>query len=147
MPHPSKADPALAPPALSGRAGGLANGAVNRPVKVALNTVLDGVTKGAVSTPSRGPGRHTLDNILRAAGEILDEAGYEGFNTTAVAGSPGVFDYTLGTSSFHSTLTHTVTIDSSWTGLYNRVHTFAIPKVVGHFTFINDFYISSVTAP
>jgi hypothetical protein len=27
------------------------------------------------------------------------------------------------------------------------VHTFAIPKVVGHFTFINDFYISSVTAP
>jgi hypothetical protein len=69
------------------------------------------------------------------------------FNTTAVAGSPGVFDYTLGTSSFHSTLTHTVTIDSSWTGLYNRVHTFAIPKVVGHFTFINDFYISSVTGP
>jgi hypothetical protein len=69
------------------------------------------------------------------------------FNTTAVAGSPGVFDFTLGSASFHSTLTHTVTIDSSWTDPYNRVHTFAIPKVVGHFTFINDFYISSVTAP
>ena len=69
------------------------------------------------------------------------------FNTTAVAGSPGVFDYTLGTSSFHSTLTHTVTIDSSWTDPYNRVHTFTIPKVVGHFTFVNDFYISSVTGP
>jgi AcrR family transcriptional regulator len=95
MPHPSKADPALAPPALSGRAGGLANGAVNRPVKVALNTVLDGVTKGAVSTPSRGPGRHTLDNILRAAGEILDEAGYEGFNTTAVAQRAGISTATL----------------------------------------------------
>jgi AcrR family transcriptional regulator len=68
---------------------------VNRPVKVALNTVLDGVTKGAVSTPSRGPGRHTLDNILRAAGEILDEAGYEGFNTTAVAQRAGISTATL----------------------------------------------------
>jgi hypothetical protein len=69
------------------------------------------------------------------------------FTTTAVAGSPGVFDYTLGTASFHSTLTHTVTIDSSWLNSYNRIHTFTIPKVVGHFTFVNDFYVSSVTAP
>ena len=69
------------------------------------------------------------------------------FNTTAVTGSPGVFDYTLGSSSFHSTLTHTVTIDSSWEDPYNRVHTFAIPKVTGYFTFVNEFYITAVTAP
>jgi len=69
------------------------------------------------------------------------------FTTTAIAGSPGVFDYTLGTASFHSTLTHTVTIDSSWLNPYNRIHTFTIPKVVGHFTFVNDFYVSAITAP
>lgn len=44
---------------------------------------------------SRGPGRHTLDNILRAAGEVLDEAGYEGFNTTAVAQRAGISTATL----------------------------------------------------
>jgi hypothetical protein len=69
------------------------------------------------------------------------------FTPTAVAGSPGVFDYTLGSASFHSTLTHTVTIDSSWEDPYNRVHTFTIPKVTGYFTFVNDFYITAVTAP
>jgi hypothetical protein len=69
------------------------------------------------------------------------------FTPTAVAGSPGVFDYTLGSASFHSTLTHTVTIDSSWTDPYNRVHTFTIPKVTGYFTFVNEFYITAVTAP
>jgi hypothetical protein len=69
------------------------------------------------------------------------------FTPTAVAGSPGVFDFTLGTPSLHSTLTHTVTIDSSWTNPYNRVHTFNIPKVTGHFTFVNDFWVSAITAP
>lgn len=44
---------------------------------------------------SRGPGRHTLDSILRAAGEVLDEAGYEGFNTTAVAQRAGISTATL----------------------------------------------------
>ena len=43
----------------------------------------------------RGPGRHTLDSILRAAGEVLDEAGYEGFNTTAVAQRAGISTATL----------------------------------------------------
>jgi hypothetical protein len=69
------------------------------------------------------------------------------FNTTAVAGSPGVFDFTLGSASYHSTLTHTVTIDSSWADPYNRVHTFTIPKVTGYFTFVNDFYVTAVTSP
>jgi hypothetical protein len=70
------------------------------------------------------------------------------FTTTAVAGSPGVFTYTLGTASFHSTLTQTLTIDPSWVGsAYNQIHTFTIPKVVGHFTFVNDCYVSSVTGP
>jgi len=44
---------------------------------------------------ARGPGRHTLSNILRAAGEILDEAGYEGLNTTAVAQRAGISTATL----------------------------------------------------
>ena len=70
------------------------------------------------------------------------------FTATAVAGSPGVFDYTLGTASYHSTLTETLTIDSSWESpTFVVIHTFTIPKVVGHFTFVNDCYISSVTAP
>jgi hypothetical protein len=69
------------------------------------------------------------------------------FNATAVTGSPGVFDFTLGSASFHSTLTHTVTIDSSWEDPYNRVHIFTIPKVTDYFTFVNEFYITAVTAP
>lgn len=57
--------------------------------------VSSGASSGATSAVSRGPGRHTLDNILRAAGEILDEAGYEGFNTTAVAQRAGISTATL----------------------------------------------------
>ena len=67
---------------------------------------------------------------------------------TAVAGLPGFFTYELGTPSYYATLTYTVVTDPSWAtspGLV--VHTFTIPKVVGHFTFVNDFYVSSVTAP
>jgi hypothetical protein len=70
------------------------------------------------------------------------------FTATAVTGSPGVFNYTLGTASYHSTLTETLTIDSSWESpSFVVIHTFTIPKVVGHFTFVNDCYVSSVTAP
>ena len=70
------------------------------------------------------------------------------FSATAVTGSPGVFTYTLGSPSFHSTLTQTLTIDPSWeSGTFIPIHTFTIPKVVGHFTFVNDFYVSSITAP
>jgi hypothetical protein len=68
------------------------------------------------------------------------------FTTTAQVGSAGYFDITTGTASSHTTLTQTVTIDPSWGPGY-VAHTFTIPKVVGHFTFVNDFYISSVTAP
>jgi len=68
------------------------------------------------------------------------------FTTTAQVGNAGYFDVTPGTASSHTTLTQTVTIDSSWdTGPV--VATFTIPKVVGHFTFVNDFYVSSITAP
>lgn len=70
------------------------------------------------------------------------------FTATAVAGSPGVFTFTLGSASFHSTLTQTVTVDPSWESASNvLIHTFTIPKVTGSFTFVNDFYVSSVTAP
>ena len=38
--------------------------------------VTSGVRAGnALGASARGPGRHTLENILRAAGQILDEAG------------------------------------------------------------------------
>jgi len=69
------------------------------------------------------------------------------FTATYQPGNLGRFDITTGSASFHSTLTHTVTIDSSWEDPYNRVHTFAIPKVTGYFTFVNEFYVTAVTAP
>jgi len=63
-------------------------------------------------------------------------------------GSYGYHIYTLGSSSYHTTLTQTVTIDSTWTTTFSTLlHQFQIPKVLGHFTYVNDFYISSVTAP
>jgi len=70
------------------------------------------------------------------------------FTATAQAGSPGYFNFTTGTASYHSTLTQTVTIDPSWeAGVLVSIHTFKLPKVVGHFTFVNDFYVSAITAP
>ena len=49
----------------------------------------------ADDTPVRGPGRDTLDNILTAAGQVLDDAGYEGLSTTAVAQQAGVSTATV----------------------------------------------------
>jgi AcrR family transcriptional regulator len=48
-------------------------------------------------TPSatRGPGKATLARILQAAGEVLQESGYEGLNTTAVAQRAGVSTATM----------------------------------------------------
>lgn len=70
------------------------------------------------------------------------------FTATPQVGNPGYFDITTGTASYYATLTQTVTVDSSWEAAFaNVVHTFTIPKVTGHFTFVNDFYVSSVTAP
>lgn len=68
------------------------------------------------------------------------------FTATAQVGNAGYFDITTGTASSHTTLTQTVTIDPSWGPGY-VAHTFTIPKVVGHFTFVNDFYVSAITAP
>lgn len=68
------------------------------------------------------------------------------FTATAQAGNAGYFDITTGTASYYSTLTQTVTIDPSWGPGY-VAHTFTLPKVVGHFTFVNDFYVSAITAP
>ncbi len=70
------------------------------------------------------------------------------FTATYQAGVLGVFDITVGsTATYHSTLTQTVTVDSSWATAGNRVHTFVIPKVTGYFTFVNDFYVSAITYP
>jgi len=68
------------------------------------------------------------------------------FTATAQVGNAGYFDITTGTASSHTTLTQTLTIDPSWGPGY-VAHTFTIPKVVGHFTFVNDFYVSAITAP
>lgn len=46
-------------------------------------------------TGNRGPGRRTLHKILRAAGEVLDEHGYDGMSTTAVAQRAGISTATL----------------------------------------------------
>ena len=72
------------------------------------------------------------------------------FTATAIAGSPGYFSVTTGSASHHTTMTHTATVDPSWenpvTGFLS-VHTFKLPKVSGHFTFVNDFWVSAITAP
>ena len=69
------------------------------------------------------------------------------FTATASTTTPYIFYITLGSESYHPTLTHTVTVNNDWTNSYNRVHDFTIPKVTGYFTFVNDFYITAVTAP
>lgn len=72
------------------------------------------------------------------------------FTATPQPFNAGYFDVTTGTATAHTTMTHTVTVDPSWqnplTGSLN-VHTFKLPKVVGHFTFVNDFWVSAITAP
>jgi len=54
-------------------------------------------TESSPKTPSqtRGPGRTTLARLLRAAGEVLQECGYEGLSTTAVAQRAGVSTATM----------------------------------------------------
>ena len=54
-------------------------------------------TQFTPKTPSatRGPGKATLARILQAAGEVLQESGYEGLNTTAVAQRAGVSTATM----------------------------------------------------
>lgn len=43
----------------------------------------------------RGPGRDTLELILRGAGRVLDEHGFDGLSTTAVARESGVSTATV----------------------------------------------------
>ena len=50
---------------------------------------------GTGKPAGRGPGRRTLASILRAAGELLDEQGYDGLSTTAVAQRAGISTATL----------------------------------------------------
>jgi len=70
------------------------------------------------------------------------------FTATYQVGTIGYHDFTTGSSSYHSTMTQTLTVDPSWkTPGFVLIHTFTLPVVVGHFTFVNEFYLSSVTAP
>lgn len=49
----------------------------------------------AATRPSDSPGRDPVASILHAAGELLDEVGAEGLNTTAVARRAGISTATL----------------------------------------------------
>lgn len=71
------------------------------------------------------------------------------FTATYQSGNAGYFDFTLGSSSYDYTLTQTVTVDSSWESpTFVPIATFTITQPnIGYFYFVNDFYITAVTAP
>jgi hypothetical protein len=70
------------------------------------------------------------------------------FTATYRTGAVGYHDFTLGTAVFDSTITYPVTVDASWaSATYVDLGFFIITPVSGYFTFVNDVYISSVTAP
>lgn len=71
------------------------------------------------------------------------------FTATYVPGTVGYHDFTLGTPSYDSTLTQTVTVDPSWESpSFVEIGEFAIsPSSSGYFYFANDFWVSSITAP
>ena len=75
------------------------------------------------------------------------DVGQTDFTTTYVPGVYGVHDFTLGSPSLHSTLSHTLTIDPSMEGAFTVPYIFAIPKVSGYFTYVNDVRIVAVRAP
>jgi len=75
------------------------------------------------------------------------DVGQTDFTTTYVPSVYGVHDFTLGSPSLHSTLSHTLTIDPSMEGAFTVPYIFAIPKVSGYFTYVNDVRIVAVRAP
>ena len=67
---------------------------------------------------------------------------------TYVAGTYGYHTFTYGTAAFDQTVTHTVTLDSTTcTGSPYQVVDLLIPDTVGYLSYVDDFYITSVTAP
>lgn len=65
-----------------------------------------------------------------------------------VVGSYGLHTFTYGTRAFDQTVTHTVTLDAtSCTGSPYQVVDLLIPDTVGYLSYVDDFYITSVTAP
>lgn len=65
-----------------------------------------------------------------------------------VSGTYGAHTFTYGTQGFDQTVTHTVTLDStSCTGSPYQVVDLLIPDTVGYLSFLDDFYVTSVTAP
>ena len=75
------------------------------------------------------------------------DIGQTDFTTTYVSGVYGVHDFTLGSPSLHSTLSHTLTIDPTMEGTFTVPYIFAIPKASGYFTYVNDVRIVAVRAP
>jgi hypothetical protein len=69
---------------------------------------------------------------------------------TYQSGTVGAHDFTLGTPSYETTMSQTLVIDYTWDtgGTFIQLGTNVdIPQVTNYFTYVNDFYISSVTAP
>lgn len=65
-----------------------------------------------------------------------------------VSGTYGAHTFTYGTPGFDQTVTHTVTLDStSCTGSPYQVVDLLIPDTVGYLSYVDDFYVTSVTAP
>lgn len=67
---------------------------------------------------------------------------------TYVTGTYGAHTFTYGTPGFDQTVTHTVTLDSTTcTGSPYQVVDLLIPDTVGYLSYVDDFYVTSVTAP
>lgn len=75
------------------------------------------------------------------------DIGKTDFTTSYVPMVYGVHNITLGTPSFHSTLSHTLTIDPTMEGAFIVTYIFAIPRLSGFFTYVNDVRIVAVRAP
>jgi hypothetical protein len=61
-----------------------------------------------------------------------------------IPGTQGAHTFEYGSPSQHSIITKTITISENG---FHRLEEIPIPVEIGHITYVNDFYISSVTAP
>lgn len=67
---------------------------------------------------------------------------------TYLTGTYGAHSFIYGTPAFDQTVTHTITLDStSCIGSPYHVVDLLIPDSLGYLTYLDDFYITSVTAP
>lgn len=65
-------------------------------------------------------------------------------NLSFVPGTQGYHTFTYGTPALHSTIPTTITISNDG---FQKLEDIPIPVEIGYITYVNDFYVSSVTAP